>query len=94
MVFVAELVGNVELWPVDGDGGVVVGEATFIFGVVKFVTFVGKFGGVRENEEAMSEAARDEELFFVSFGKDGTNVLAVGSRAFTKVDGNVINFAL
>ena len=93
LVFFAELVIDVEFWPVDSDVGVIIHEAAFIFWVIEFVTFIGKFGGVGENEEAVGEAAGDEELFLVVFRKDNTNVLTVSSGTFAEVDGDVVNFA-
>ncbi len=92
-------IGRIELdiaferWPLDPDGEVVPHEAAFIVGVVDIIAFVAELGSIGQNEEAVREPTRNEELALVLSRKHHSLSLAIRRATFAQINRNIKNLA-
>ena len=89
LVFGGEEDRDVERGPFDAQGGVVEHEAALGRLAVEVVALVREERVVLEDDEAMREAARNEELLLVLSGQDDAHVLPERRRALADVDRDI-----
>lgn len=82
-----------ERWPLDPDGGVVPHEAAFIVGMVDIIAFVAKLGSIGQNEEAVCEPTRDEELALVLSRKHHSLPLTIRRATFAQINRHIEDLA-
>ena len=75
--------------PVDAEGGIVEAEAALGFLAVEVVALVGEERVVLEDDEAVGEAAGDEELAAILGGEEDRDVFAEGGGTLADVHGDI-----
>ena len=89
LVFGGEEDRDVERGPFDAKGGVVEHEAALGCLAVEVVALVGEERVILEDDEAMREAARDEELLLVLSSQNDAHVLPERRRALADIDRDI-----
>lgn len=82
-----------ERWPLDSDSRVVPHEAAFIVGMVDIIAFVAKLDSIGQNEEAVCNPTKDEELALVLSRKHHALSLAIRQASFAQVNRHIEDLA-
>ena len=77
--------------PVNAEAFICDGDASVCLGVIELIALILEDGCLAQHCKAVGKTFRNKELPVIVFCKFDGNVLSVGGRALTQVDGNVEN---